>query len=394
MALFEIQSVLHTKNTLHFKWSDLGGTYLIYRDHTLLYEGLVASFQDEQLKEGQIYNYLIERVVQGVVVDVIRLQTSTYPDAQQSENPFDSLVMTVAVSRKQVVLFWEKVAEVERYEIYKDDVLLKESDKNYYIDIHPTFNGISTYRIQSTRPVLKSKGRFTNSKMLIANVLGMTTSWGVQPAIETFTIVKEVGPVQELLRPMAKQKKVEVNKWKFRYTTFIREEVVKNPNILSKNRTFGGDGRGFDPTGSGYRTRVDASLDCHEQQSPVVCKKLVGESVAYDRLGNVREVAVADSDGIVIESNNDEPKKLGLSIKHDVGNPLVQSPALNYETFAFFQQDGLVDVTGFHNQAPHHEVYIKKDEGAWKAIHLAESKGLFWLFDFTSWNYWRYSNMQ
>lgn len=391
MGLFEIQSVLHTKNALHFKWSDLGGTYFIYRDRKLVYEGPNASFQDETLVEGKIYNYVIERILQNEIVDVIHLQTSGYTIQETIDNPLDALMMTVAVSRAQVVLFWEEIPNVTRYEVYKNDVLVKELDKNYYIDIHPEIDEIVTYRIQSTRPVLKSKTRFNKSKMVLASVFGVATSWSVEPAIEIFTLVKEVRPVSELLKPMAKREKMCVNRWKFRYTTFIKEEKIENPNVFSKRRLFRGDGRNFHPSSSSYRSRVDVSLDYHNQIAPMSFDKRIGKTVSYDRFGKVKEVAVATDKDINIKKY--EAGGIGFSIMHDVCNPLMQAPSLNYEVSAVLQQDGVIDITGFHNQAPHHEVYVKPDGGEWKPIHLAESKGLFWLFDFTSWHYWRYSNM-
>lgn len=390
MGLFEIQSVLHTEDALHLKWSDIGGTYFVYRDRKLVYEGPLASFQDETLIEGKIYNYVIERIVQDELVDVIHLQTSGYTSRESIENPLDALMMTVAVSRAQVVLFWEKIPNVMRYEVYKNDVLVKELDENYYIDIHPERNESATYRIQSTRPVLKSKTRFNKSKMVLASIFGMTTSWSVEPAIESFTLIKEIRPVGDLLQPMTKREKICVNRWKFRYTTFIKEDKIENPNIFSKNRSFRGDGRDFHPSSSNYRSRVDVSLN-YKQIAPMRYDKRIGKTVAYDRSGKVREVAVATDQDVNIKKY--QFGGMGFSITHDVCNPLVQAPSINYEISAVLQRDGVIDVTGFHNQAPHHEVYVKQDEGEWKPIHLAESKGLFWLFDFTSWHYWRYSNM-
>ncbi len=44
-----------------------------------------------------------------------------------------------------------------------------------------------------------------------------------------------------------KELRSNVDDWKFRYATFLNEEFIDNPNPLSKNHIFQGDGRDFDP---------------------------------------------------------------------------------------------------------------------------------------------------
>ena len=60
------------------------------------------------------------------------------------------------------------------------------------------------------------------------------------------------------------------------------------------------------------------------------------------------------------------------------------------------RRDGTFDMTGFHDQAPHHEIYINREvKGAdWMPIHQAESKGLAWMSRIIAWQYWRFSNFE
>ena len=86
--------------------------------------------------------------------------------------------------------------------------------------------------------------------------------------------------------------------------------------------------------------------------------KDIGRTIAYDRAGRVREDGVASSDGIVLEKSEHQRGEVGFLLTHAVGNPLVSAPTVDYEVRAVFRRDGTFDMTGFHDQAPHHEIYI------------------------------------
>ncbi len=394
MALFEIESVLHKNGMIRFTWHDVGGTYKVYRDDHLLYEGTVASFQDGQVEEGEVYDYSIERIVDEIVVDVIRLQTSAYTKQKNQENPLQSLVLTTIVSKSQIVLYWEKMEGVHEYEIYKNNLFLKKVRNNYYIDQEIETNETSIYRIESKRPVMKSETYFNISKALISTVLELPNSLKRQPAMEVFKLMKKIERPTKLLKPTEMRRKIQIDEWRFRYTTFIKDPAVKNPNLLSRNHTFQGDGRDFHPEGTTFRTRVDLSLHYKEPKWPMICTKYTGETVAYNRFGKVRETAKAAYNGIKVERKDRQIGGTEVMVTHDVQNPLVQGPRLNYKVCIVFRKDGVIDLTGFHNQAPHHEIYLMKDEKRWEPIYLAESNGLIWLSDLTNWRYWRYSNMR
>ena len=82
----------------------------------------------------------------------------------------------------------------------------------------------------------------------------------------------------------------------------------------------------------------------------------------------------------------------GFQLIHSVHNPIVFAPRIDYEVDAFIDEEGVYDVCGWHDEAPHHEVYVAFDQEKWEPIHLAESKGLLWLADLMGVHYWRFSN--
>lgn len=391
--LFEMSSVIHTQDAIRFTWPDLGGMYYVYRDDELLYEGTVPEFRDSHFKHAKLYHYSIERVVDDVVKDVIRLQTSPYAEERNVENPLQFLVMTTIIARTQIALSWEVIKDIDIYEIYRNDVFLGEVRGNQYIDRDISLDEIYVYRIQASRLLKKSEERFSKWKSMIAKTIGKLVRFKKEAGIEEFVVVKQIRPLKDLLIPVLDRKAYfNVNDWKFRYMTFLAGKTSKNPYYFSRIREFQGDDRGFNPEGESFRTCVDISLQYQRPKSPLTCRKSVGKTIAYDRFGRVRKVAIASPDQIELKRTDHQMGESGFLLAHDVRNPLVQAPAVNYEVRAILCQNGLFDLTGFHNQAPHHEVYLMMNEGEWMPVHLSESEELIWMADVLGWRYWRHLN--
>lgn len=392
-TVFEISSVKHTPDAIRFTWPDLGGTYYVYRDGELLYEGTVSAFSDGQFKHAKLYHYSIERVVDDKVIDVIRLQTSPYAELRNVENPLQFLVMTTIVARTQIALSWEMIKDVACYEVYRNDVFLGKVQGNQYIDRDISLEEFYVYRIQSSRLLKKSEERFSKGKSIISTIVRKLTDSKKEPAIENFVVIKRIGRLQDLLIPtLNRERSLKVTDWKFRYMTFLTDNKIKNPYYLSRNRQFQGDDRDFDSESERFRTRVDVAFHYQQPRSPMFFTKCVGKTIAYNNSGNIRKIAVAPADEIKLERTDHQIGESGFILTHDVRNPLVQAPGITYEVQAVLRKDGLFDLTGFHNQAPHHEVYLTSDGSEWIPIHLAESRGLIWMADVMGWNYWRHLN--
>ena len=96
---------------------------------------------------------------------------------------------------------------------------------------------------------------------------------------------------------------------------------MKNPNPLTLNRYFKGDGRGFDPNGESYRTRVDIELAYNIERSPLFFTKNIGPSIAYSHSKRYREKATASFDGISMKRKDHREGESGFHLTHSVGNP-------------------------------------------------------------------------
>lgn len=395
---FEVQAVEHRHDVIEFTWTDIGGTYQVYRDALILYEGTVAKFRDGHFKHAKMYHYTIERVVNDQVVDVIALQTTAFAEDRNAKNPLQFLVMTTIVAKTQIALSWEEINDVKEYDVYRNGVLLSNVKTNQYIDRDFSLDESYTYVVQSKRPLAKSVERLSKVKSVAAMIYGLflPTIDRKNPAVERFSVTKVITNPRRLLVPiLQRRKREEIDDWQFRYTTFLREALIKNPNRLSKNQFFQGDGRDFHPIGAQYRTRVDVELNYSNQASPIKCTRSVGETVAFNRFGRIQEKATAEEDGITFEKSMHQQGEVGFLLTHGIKNPLVMAPSIDYEVRAVLRRDGLFDMTGYHDQAPHHEIYLMRGMGsAWTPIHLAESEGLAWMSGLIGWHYFRYSNFE
>lgn len=180
--------------------------------------------------------------------------------------------------------------------------------------------------------------------------------------------------------------------WQLRYSTFLPEEWLKNPNLASKVPYFKGDNRGFDPESPRYRTRVDVYIHEKESEAEIECTKAVGKSEAYNHDGDFLEEGVASDEDIVVKHVLSNHEKTTIQLTHSVGNPIIISPAVDYKVIGTFYRNGEINIAGYHDQAPHHEVYLKEaDEQNWEPLHLAENKGLEMMAHPTANHLWRYS---
>ena len=105
-ARFSIQSMTRHQNVIAFTWLDIGGTYMVYRDGQLVYEGTVPSFTDGMVEEGVQYDYSIECIEDGEI-EVIRVQTVAPSTTQTARNPLTSASFTTIVQAHSIVLLWE-----------------------------------------------------------------------------------------------------------------------------------------------------------------------------------------------------------------------------------------------------------------------------------------------
>ncbi|WOV84159.1 DUF3238 domain-containing protein [Sporosarcina jeotgali] len=394
---FEITSVTHEVGRIAFDWDDAGGTYHVYKDGEHIYEGTSPDFQDTDILADTFYKYTIERHVNDEVKDVIVMQTSTFSVEKNKSNPLQSLVMTTIIARTQIALSWERLSNTETYTIYRNGEQLAQVDSNRYIDRDFNIDEPITYAVYCERPIAQSEETFNNARSFIAKALGVfLPEENERPAnIEGFTIMKSIDKPTALLASIRDYHKPEpVNHWSFRYKTFLEDDILENPNVLSPNRYFKGDNRKFDPESDNYRTFVDIEITANNPDQPITFTKKVGESVAYGLDKEIRDSETATDEGIFLKQSNYNRNESRFILEHAVGNPLTTAPDINYEVMAVLRRNGTFDLTGFHDQSPNHEIYLKKGEThRWIPVHQSRSEGLAYMSGVTAYQYWRFSNI-
>ncbi|MBL4953332.1 DUF3238 domain-containing protein [Neobacillus sp. YIM B02564] len=168
--------------------------------------------------------------------------------------------------------------------------------------------------------------------------------------------------------------------WTLRYTTFLADYWVENPNLFSKYRWFTGDDRGYNATASSYRTRADVNICFCSAGNSVGLNRSVGTTHGYDKNKKFLKSGTASSSGIDIENLNLGKSKITFKLTYAVGNPLVTSLDIDYYVNAEFYSNGNYKLSGEHDQAPHHEVYLKgSNSSSYQKMHQAATKGLEWL---------------
>lgn len=379
--------------TIKLAWPGRGGHYRAFRDHELIYEGTEPKLVDQNLVPGSLYTYCIEKLdEQGNVEERMKIQTTTSVDYKERENILQDLLLTTIVAKNTVSLEWEPIEGVSEYTIYRNGVKLDTIHCCSFTDQKLSEIEEFTYTIKAKRPLQRSDQLKWEVKSLVANAVGAIKkdSSTEMAAEEEFSIIKKIGAINQLLKPIDANKKYSEGLWQLRYITFLKEEYLKNPNSASADQFFKGDNRSFDPESPNFRTRADVFIDSLNPSA--LLSKETGKTEAFSKNHELIEEESASNDGIKLEKVLTDDGKITFSLIHSVSNPLVVSPAIDYLICGTFYKDSEFDIVGIHDQAPNHEIYLKEPGTEnWRVIHQAESKGLEMMANTMANHYWRYS---
>jgi hypothetical protein len=382
------------QDTKHIKleWKGRNKPYRVFRGKELIYEGMEPKLVDQNLVPDTLYTYCIETLDEhGNVNDRMRIQTTTSVDFKERDNILEDLLITTIVTHGQVSFEWEPIEGVSEYTISRNGMRLETITFCAFTDKGINDDEVYTYTIRAKRPLQRSDQMKWELKSVVANAVGTIKkdSSTEMAADEEFTITKRVGPLKELLRS-PQESKIKSGNWQLRYTTFLKEEWIKNPNAASEDQVFKGDHRTFDPDSSEYRTRGDIFIDTDNLSA--LLSKATGKTEAFTKEHEKLESASASDEGIQLEKVLTDDDRVKVHLNHSVSNPLVVSPAIDYHVCGTFYKDNEFDLVGIHDQAPEHEIYLKEPGTEdWLVIHQAHSKGLEMMADPMANHYWRYS---
>jgi hypothetical protein len=387
-----LKNIEQNAKQIMLEWHGMNTHYRAFRDQELVYEGVEPKLVDQNLVPGTLYTYCIETLDDhGNTADRMRIQTTTAVDFRERENILEDLLITTIVTPGQISFEWEPIDGVSEYSIYRNGVKLENVTSCAFTDKGIDDDENHTYMIKARRPLQRSHQLKWELKSVIANAVGVIKkdSSTKMAADEEFTITKKIGPIKELLKS-PQERKLNNGNWHLRYTTFLKEEWLKNPNAASQDHYFKGDDRSFDPESSKFRTRGDVFIDT--ENASALLSKDTGITEAFNNEQDPIETASASDEGIQLEKVLTDDDRVKFHLHHSVSNPLVVSPAIDYHVSATFYKDNEFDLVGNHDQAPEHEVYLKEPGTEdWQVIHQAHSKGLEMMADPMANHFWRYS---
>lgn len=393
----EIDLLHQTDTIIKFKWTSAGNTCKVQRNAETIYTGTENSFQDTGLEPGELYTYTIERLdASGNAQERIKMRTSTENRSEDCNNLLERAAVTAIVSNSKTALAWSAIEGLQEFDIYRDGQLIGTAEQTQFTDYGASKDAGHTYQVSAKRSLEQSESAFSKGKSLAAKVFGLLNikSSKEEAAMEKFGLTFELASADYLLSGSPTTDVEDQNlKWDFRYSTFLPDDYLLNPNLLSFDRYFSGDDRRFDADASDYRTQVNFNIDLKDSEAALDFTKDIGISIAYDWRKKFRKADVASADDVYLEKAEEDDRNVTVQLHHSVGNPLTPSPTIDYDVAARFYRDGHFDIAGVHDQAPNHEVYLRKGgENGWKAIHQAESKGLAWMSDAIASQYWRIFN--
>lgn len=391
---FEMKSVIHEMGQIAFEWEEVGGTYHVYREGKCIYEGTATNFKDTDVTPGNSYKYTIENHVEGVAKDIVMMQTSAFSDEKDPDSPLQSLVTTIIVAKSQIAISWERIKDTNLYVIYRNGKEIERVESNWFIDRDVEMDQPSMYVVYCERSVDQSEEKYNDAKSFVGKTIARVQGKVKQKKItvEGFTITKSLNSPSKLLVPVSNtQPSVTNQQWHFRYNTFLEDDYLENPNVISPNRYFKGDNRSFDPESDAFRTSVTIEVDMSFPKSALTFTKEVGESVGYGLDKKVRDRQTASDEKITMEKVDHGAEEIGFYLEHAVGNPLTTSPDINYVVQANFQKNGNYNLSGYHDQSPNHEIYIREgSEGQWISIHKSRNEGLEFMAGVTAYQHWRF----
>lgn len=394
MTVLDILLLEQSNSMISFTWTATEDVCRVKRDEQIIYTGTQNLLKDEEVDEGELYTYTLERLnSSGNWTDKIKLQTGTENRKTNSENLLAKIVLTTIVSDGRISLAWGKIEGITTFDIYRNGQFIKSVEKNQYTDYRVPNEQPCTYWIRGKRPVSRAGRKFSKQNLSLHKLFGALqhNSSKERAAMEEFWITHKLAPLHSLL---ADQNTKEIQPvWHFRYNTFLPDSLLKNPNLLSPFHYFKGDDRAFDPDSLEYRTHVNFTVSFNDNESPLSWDKQVGPTIGYNWLKKFSKSDVASAEKIELTKTVEPDQKISVALTHCVGNPLTTSPNIDYNLSADFYRDGTYTIMGMHDQSPNHEVYLKYGEDhQWTEIHQSESEGLTFMAGPTANKYWRLSN--
>jgi len=377
-----------------------GERYKIYKDEKLVYQGKNNKYIDNL--DQDTHKYRVGIYQNNKLKDVISLKSSdkpksvkmnTYSLSSTEENTsnlekmktdVENTVLESIVTMNSVELKWPEITDEDgTYEIYRNGEKIGQTKSLNYIDKNLKANTEYDYEVQVNISVSSEEKanieqeateqgvtlNDTDKKELFYHTGSVSTL--VKTPINTETSLKS----DELIKTKASTSTgtmkataagfTKDNEFSVEYKTFIPYKTVKDRLPGPNYGTYlHGDNRGYDMYSNKYRTYTQANAQFTNPTS-VTLFPYIGTSYRYSDKEGKHELdrAKASTSGIKLSVHGKNTRKLWWSVDHSVGVPFGKAyPNIDYYYTAVIKSSGF-SITGEHDKAPNHEVYLLYPSG-------------------------------
>ncbi|MCM3225968.1 hypothetical protein [Terribacillus saccharophilus] len=380
-------------NQIKLDWNDDGNSYSILQEGKKIWEGKESEYIANDLESGTKYNYTLVSYddnkditreasvrAQTTKKDLSAARFSTSNVENEQNNVMDNITVNSVQAEDSVKISWDGIVPDEdgTYEVYRDGVYIGTTVSNNYTDSDVVIDQDHKYEIVGKKKL--SNEEITEIKEH-AKEIGVEDELNDEDFYDIYKIERLVKAEQE--SPMMRVAAATQN-YTMEYTTFIPTRYADNPFDPTGISAFGGDNRGFDMFSNKYRTRSSVNISFGSSTSVSLTKR-VAPTYLYARKIQYKPIGVqqASSAGMKISNITRSSSKASYRLYHDVGIPWGDgiSPDITYSYNATVYKDGGYSVSGSHDRAPSHEMYIYiPNSGSYNTLHRAKHQEFRYLF--------------
>ncbi|WP_020060197.1 PA14 domain-containing protein [Bacillus sp. 123MFChir2] len=365
-----------TTNTVSLKWNGIADKYKVYLKNKLVYTGTEASYTHKNLSDNTRYSFKVvafDKDNKPVDVNIVQIMTKENAKmalarsaAPTKTTVLDNVTLAANITKDTIEQKWDgKIPDDDgTYEVYRNDDKLGETQSSCFIDTAVTPGEHYYYKVLG-------KTKITDSKMLQE-----AKDKGVKEDSDgNYYLYYEIGneakipKIEEEYFYASPKRGVASSgydyQYEFKYKTFIPKDKVSMVGF-GEGAEFHGDDRKFSYSDNRYRTQtvVLARFTNGTSSAKLTDETDVAESILY-KPGHSPEYARASKDGISLETIYSTRNSLVFTVNHSVGIPFkafyyISPPTIDYWYVASLSMEGDNSVTGRHDRAPSHELYLTR----------------------------------
>ncbi|SMO61110.1 DUF3238 domain-containing protein [Melghirimyces algeriensis] len=396
---FKVKHSKYDAGKIQLKWENRQFVEIIMDDKKI-WEGKGKEFSLDKLKPGYRHEVkVVNKNDSGKVNDVVVLYIATPPNPKEKKimkekykNDAANVYLNAEVSIDSVKLNWSgHIPDSDGvYDVFRNGKKIGETRTNFFTDTEIKPKQRYRYEILGKKKLHQTK---IEEVQLKAKKQGIKIKKEDEPHTyyTDYSVGKYIETLSTNLESEAKiQSPVYAPGYMVRYNTFIPNKLVKNPyrrvsKYIDGVYYFGGDNRGFNFFGS-YRTQTDMIVTFHPEGTRFdSSRRRIGTSTFYNKHKRLLFRDRADNKNIRLDYKHVGSDNVSYRLEHEAEIPYSEltSPAIDYDYDAIIYKNGNLSISGCHDRAPSHEIYIATYPGdTIREIYRHSNQGFKYLFGF------------